>query len=150
MGSYSEIDLVEQPAIDLFSEIGWETANCWGERFGKNSTLGRETPNDVVLVSRLRPALQRLNSDLPDEAIELAIEELVKDRSLMAPSQANRGIYRLFKDGVRIFVPSEEGDTVEIVKVIDWNNPENNDFFLASQFWVVGEMYKRRADLVGS
>jgi type I restriction enzyme R subunit len=38
---------------------------------------------------------------------------------------------------------------VETVRVIDWNNPENNDFFLASQFWVSGEMHKRRADLVG-
>jgi hypothetical protein len=35
------------------------------------------------------------------------------------------------------------------VRVIDWNEPSNNDFFLASQFWVSCEMYKRRADLVG-
>jgi type I restriction enzyme R subunit len=149
VSDYSEDALVEQPTIDLFSELGWETANCWGEKFGENSTLGRETPNDVVLVSRLRSALQRLNPDLPEEAVALAIEELVKDRSLMSPAQANREVYRLLKDGVRVFVPSEEGDTVEIVKVIDWTNPENNDFFLASQFWVMGEMYKRRADLVG-
>jgi type I restriction enzyme R subunit len=141
--------LVEQPAIDLFSELGWETANCWGERFGQNSTLGRETPNEVVLVSLLRPVLKNLNPDLPNEAMDLAIEELVKDRSLMSPAQANREIYRLLKDGVRVFVPSEEGDAVEVVKVIDWTTPENNEFFLASQFWVMGEMYKRRADLVG-
>ncbi len=149
MSVFSEDALVEQPAIVLFSQLGWETANCWGERFGETSTLGRETPNEVVLVSRLRPALQRLNPSLPNEAIDLAIEELVKNRSLMAPAQANREIYRLLKDGVRVFVPSEEGDTVEVVKVIDWTNPNNNDFFLASQFWVMGEMYKRRADLVG-
>ncbi len=149
VSSYSENILVEQPAIALFAELGWETANCWGERFGENSTLGRETSNEVVLVSRLRTALQRLNPELPPEAIALAIEELVKDRSLMAPAQANREIYRLLKDGVRVFVPSEEGDVVEIVRVIDWNTPENNDFFLASQFWVMGEMYKRRADLIG-
>ena len=35
------------------------------------------------------------------------------------------------------------------MRVIDWDEPENNDFFLASQFWVTGDMYKRRADLVG-
>ena len=33
--------------------------------------------------------------------------------------------------------------------MIDWNFPRNNDFFLASQFWIMGEMYERRADLVG-
>jgi type I restriction enzyme R subunit len=149
MNGYSEDALVEQPAIDLFSQLGWETANCWGERFGDNGTLGRETPNEVVLISRLRPALQRLNPNLPQEAVALAIEELVKDRSLMSPAQANKEVYRHLKEGVRVSVPSEEGDTVEIVRVIDWNNPENNDFFLASQFWVLGEMSKRRADLVG-
>lgn len=147
---FSEDALVEQPAIALFSELGWETANCWGEKFGEKSTLGRETPTEVVLVSLLRPALKRLNPNLPKVAIDLAIEELIKDRSLMAPAQANRGVYKLLKNGVRVTVPSEEeGDRIEIVRVIDWNEPEKNDFFLASQFWVLGEMYKRRADLVG-
>ena len=143
-------DALELSAIALFAELGWETANCWGETFGENGTLGRETPTEVVLVSRLRPALKNLNPDLPTAAIDLAIEELVKDRSLMAPAQANQEVYRLLKDGVRVTVPSEdEGDTVEVVKVIDWNDPENNDFFLASQFKMSGEMYDRRADLVG-
>ncbi len=149
MSSYSEDALVEQPAIALFAKLGYETANCWGEKFGENSTLGRETPTEVVLVSRLRPALKRLNPGLPREAIDLAIEELVKDCSLMAPARANQEVYRLLKNGVRVIVPSDEGDTVEVVRVIDWNVPENNDFFLASQFWVMGEMYKRRTDLVG-
>jgi type I restriction enzyme R subunit len=148
--SYSEDALVEQPAIALFAELGWETANCWGERFGEDGTLGRETPTEVVLTPRLRSSLKRLNPELPAIAIDLTIEELVKDRSLVAPAQANREIYQLLKNGVKVTVPSEEeGDTVEIVRVIDWNDPENNDFFLASQFWVTGEMYKRRADLVG-
>jgi type I restriction enzyme R subunit len=43
----------------------------------------------------------------------------------------------------------DEEETVETVRVIDWKEPANNDFFLASQFWVAGEMYTRRADLVG-
>lgn len=149
MHSYSEYTLVEQPTIALFTELGYETANCWGEKFGENSSLGRETPTEVVLVSLLRPALDRLNPELTREALDLAIEELVKDRSLMSPARANEAVYRLLKNGVRVTVPSDEGDTVEVVKVIDWNTPENNDFFLASQFWVLGEMYKRRADLVG-
>lgn len=35
------------------------------------------------------------------------------------------------------------------MQIIDWNEPQRNDFFLASQLWVSGEMYRRRADLVG-
>lgn len=147
---YSEDALVEQPAIALFAELGWETSNCFYERFGQDGTLGRETPTEIVLVSRLSPTLERLNPDLSRQAIDLAIEELVRDRSLVSPVQANREVYRLLKDGVRVVVPSEdEGDAVEVVRVMDWNDPANNDFFLASQLWVTGEMYKRRADLVG-
>jgi type I restriction enzyme, R subunit len=150
MNDYSEDTLVEQPAIALFAELGYETANCWSETFGEDGTLGRETTAEVVLISKLRPALERLNPDLPTEALEQAIEELIRDRGAMSLANANREVYELLKNGVRVTVSSEdEGDTVETVRVIDWNHPENNDFFLASQFWVTGEIYKRRADLVG-
>src|SRR5688572_26619585 len=126
MSSYTEDFLVEQPTIALLSELGWYTSNCFNERFGENGTLGRETPSDVVLVPRLRAALTRLNPDLPNAAIDLAIEELVKDRNLVAPAQANQEIYLLLKDGVRVTIPSkDEGDNVEIVRVVDWNDPEN-------------------------
>jgi type I restriction enzyme R subunit len=150
MNDYSEDSLVEQPAIELFRELGWQTANCFFEKFGENGTLGRETSSSVILIPRLRAALVRLNPDLPSEAIVLAIEELTRDRSIMSPANANREVYRLLKNGVKVtFRGKENEETVENVRVIDWNEPSNNDFFLASQFWVTGEMYKRLADLVG-
>lgn len=151
MSDYSEDALVEQPAIELFSQLGWETANCFYEVCGPNGTLGRETTAEVVLVSRLRPAMERLNPDLPAEAFEQAIEELTRDRSAMSMAAANREIYKLLKDGVKVNIPDPDGDgqTPETVQIIDWNDPANNDYFLASQFWISGEMYKRRADLVG-
>ena len=148
---YSEDTLVEQPAITLFAELGWQTANCFSETFGAGGMLGRETAGEVVLTSRLRPALERLNQGLPAVAFDLAIEELTRDRSAMSLARANSEVYRLIKDGVKVRIPDPngEGETVETVRVIDWNEPDNNDFFLASQFWVTGEMHKRRADLVG-
>src|SRR6266699_2970842 len=150
MYEYSEDILVEQPTIDLFAALGYETANTFHEKLGKNGTLGRETDNEVVLVRRLRVALRRLNPDLPYEAIELAIEELTRDRSALSPANANREIYQLLKQGIPIRISAgEDAELVEAVRVIDWNSPSNNDFFLASQFWISGEMYKRRADLVG-
>jgi type I restriction enzyme R subunit len=147
---YSEDTLVEQPAIALFSELGYETLNCFHETFGEHGTLGRETSGDVILTARLRIALERLNPGLPPIAINLAIEELTRDRGVMSLANANREIYQLLKNGVKVAFPiSEDEESFETVRVIDWNNPSNNDFFLASQFWVSGEMYKRRADLVG-
>jgi type I restriction enzyme, R subunit len=148
---FSENALVEQPAIALFEELGYETANCFYEKVRPdNPTLGRETTAEVVLAPKLRAALKKLNPEVGDEAIRLAIEELTKDRSAMSLAHANREIYKLLKDGVRVSFQDDEGDEDnETLRVIDWNEPGNNDFFLASQFWVSGNIYKRRGDLIG-
>ncbi|MBW6470009.1 MAG: type I restriction endonuclease subunit R, partial [Methanosarcinaceae archaeon] len=117
-----------------------------------NITLGRQTSNEVILVPRLRVALERLNPDLPKEAIDLAIEELARDRSIMSPANANRDVYLLLKNGVKVSYQdskNDNGQIIEKVQVIDWNVPSNNDYFLASQLWVSGEMHKRRPDLMG-
>jgi len=68
MTDYTEDSLVEQPPIALFAELGWETANCYNETFGPKGTLGRETRSKVVLISRLMPAMQRLNPFLLEAA----------------------------------------------------------------------------------
>jgi len=152
LDEYSEDTLVEQPAIALFSgDLQWETAGCFDETFRPGGgSLGRETPAEVVLVQRLRPALVRLNPDLAREAIEEAVKEIVRDRTTLSPVNANREIYHHLKEGVKVTYKNADGATVhETVRVIDWNTPGNNDFFLASQFWITGELYKRRADLVG-
>ena len=100
---FSEDTLVEQPTIALFKELGYETANCFYEKTGtSDSTLGRETTEDVILVPKLRSALQRLNPALDGDAVNLAIEELSRDRSAMSLVQANREVYKLLKDGVKV------------------------------------------------
>ena len=66
--AYTEDQLVEQPAIALFGELGWQTASALEEVFGSSGTLGRETSGEVLLTARLRAALERLNPQLPPEA----------------------------------------------------------------------------------
>jgi type I restriction enzyme R subunit len=149
--TWSEDAAVEQPAIALLRDLGWETANAYSEFDSGASTLGRDSMGEVVLLQRLRPALERLNPDATLEAIQLAIEELARDRSAMSLSAANREVYRLLKDGVKVaYRRAEDGaEVVETIRVIDWNDHGNNDLLLASQLWVAGDMYTRRADLVG-
>ncbi len=149
----SEDAAIEQPTIALFAELGWETLNCYHEKFEPLSPLGRETMGEVVLPNRLKAAIEKLNPGLSPEAVEIAVQELTKDRSAMSPARANQAVYKLLKDGVKFsHKPGDEEDqdeAVESVKLIDWNEPENNDFFLASQFWISGDYGKKRADLVG-
>ncbi len=147
---YSEDTLVEQPAIALFESLGWETGNLYAEWTGSSSSEGRQTQQDVVLEGRLRAALRKLNPDLPDEAINLVVEELARNRSKLLPVNANQEVYRLLKDGVPVSVTDEHGhNTLKVAKVIDWGKVEENDFFLASQFWVKGDYHTRRTDLLG-
>ena len=65
--------------------------------------------------------------------------------------EANREIDKLLKVGVKVSFPDKEngGQRTEVVWVVDWLEPENNDSLLASQFWVAGELYLKRPDLVG-
>ncbi len=150
--SYTEDHLVEQSAIALLrDDLAWGSAVCFDEWASGTSTLGREAKRDVILVSKLRLALERLNPDVPPDAIGAAIDELARDRSALGLGEANQEVYTLLKQGVKVQIPNCErgGQETKVVWVIDWDNPGNNDFFLASQFWINGELYTRRPDLIG-
>ena len=169
---YTEYQLVEQPASGLFAELGWTIAvgnphpsplpkgkGVWVDESG---LFGRETKGEAALVSRLRAALERLNPTLPPEAITAAVDELTRDRSAMSLEAGNREVYLLLKEDIRVSVADKEdgsagtprptksgGQTTVRVRVIDWENPANNDFLLVSQFSVTGALYTCRPDLVG-
>ena len=149
---FSEDGLVEQPSVDLLSSLGWDFVNCMEEFFppGGRSELGRDSRRDVLLLTRLEEAIRRLNPDLEPAAVSATVEELRRDRSVLELVKANQEIHRLIIDGVRVEFRDQYGNmTSENVRIIDWNDVENNDFLLTSQLWITGEMYTRRADLIG-
>ena len=148
---YSENELVEQFAIDTLKEMRWEWCDCYNEFEQGSSSLARENRGEVVLIARLRSALERLNPDVSSETINNAIEELTRSRTTMSCVEANWEIYRLIKDGVKVTItdPDSEEETDRTVKVIDWDNPENNNFLLASQFSITGEMSTKIPDAIG-
>jgi type I restriction enzyme R subunit len=147
---YGEDSAIEQPAIQLFASLDWETVNLYQEWASGTSTEGRESEKQVVLEPRLRVALQRLNPELPQNAIEQVIEEVTRDRSRMVPVNANHELWRLLRDGVKVKVATPRGgQETRTARIIDWRDPEANDFLLAAQFWVKGEMHRRRPDLIG-
>ena len=121
---YTEDELVEQPAMELFAELGWSAVSALEESLGfaepppsgRGSWLGRETKSEVILVPRLRAALERLNPTLPADAINSAIDELARDRSAMSLAAANREVWELVRDGVKVLVPDRErgGQKTEI------------------------------------
>lgn len=150
MNPYTEDHLVEQPAMELLQSIGWGTRNCYDEVFGKEGTLGRETTSEVVLTRFLCDAIKRINPDIGMDAIDLAINEIIKDRSSLSSVSANQEIYKLIKDGVPVTYRDEYDEDVDgKVYVIDWKEPKNNTYIMVNQLWVTGQVYKRRLDVVG-
>ncbi len=148
-GAYSEFGLVERPALELLSGLGWEVVNAWSETFGLAGTLGRDSMHEVVLVHRLRDAVRVLNPDVPDVVREEALQAVVKDRSLMDRVRANREFHDLLRDGYRAEWTDDRGDQqFATVRVVDFVDSTKNDWLAASQVWVAGDLHRRRTDVV--
>jgi type I restriction enzyme R subunit len=147
---YTEQQLVEIPAIEVFQDLEWETVNAYYEVLGPNGTLGRDNKSEVFLVRRLRAAIERLNPGMPADAVDLAVAEITKPRGALHYARANQEVYSLLRDRVEVQVRQPDGTTLpERLSVIDWDKPDSNDFLLVSQLWVHSDLYKRRTDLVG-
>ncbi len=148
---YSEDELVEQSAIKVLRDnLKYDYMYCFDEWKTGKSPLGRETKSNVILIPRFKKAIDKLNPELPEEAKQHAINELLNDRSRLSLVKANQEIYKLIKNGIKVNFLNEKGEYEDkTVKIIDFENPKNNDFFLASQFWITGEIYPRRQDLIG-
>jgi type I restriction enzyme R subunit len=95
--TYTEDSYVEQPAINLFSLMGWKTLDCYSESFGAEGTLGRDNRSEVILVRELRVALVQINSSCTADEIDLAIEDLTRDRSVMSSIAVNEACYKLLE-----------------------------------------------------
>ncbi|MEQ1618888.1 MAG: type I restriction endonuclease subunit R, partial [Terricaulis sp.] len=146
---FSEGELVQGAAIELLGAHGWAHKDLRDETFGADSAEGRVSARDPILAHRLNAALRALNPDLPQQALDLAFEELARPRSALAPIAANREALALLRDGVSVKFRDGDEDRTEWVRVIDWRNPSANDFLFATEVWFEGELYRRRADGIG-
>ena len=98
----------------------------------------------------LKIALVKLNPKVSTEALNLAIDEIIKDRSTKSMVNANQEVWRLLIDGVKVETENEKGEQrIERVRIIDFENPSENHFMLVSQLWITGELHTRRPDLIG-
>lgn len=150
-------DALEQAAIMLLADLGWlETVNAYHEvhqselATERQPYLGRDSRGEVVLVERLRIALERLNPDAPAEALTAAIADITRPRGAMSPVAANQEIYHLLRHGCRAAYQDEHNEAqIVTLRLIDWQTPANNDFLLISQLWITGDHHTRRTDLLG-
>ena len=148
--SFLDEEDVELDALDVLSSIGWET------RFGPEISVGCEKPDQcerdqfdqVLLVGRLRAAIQRLNPDLSDELVEEAIRQLLKPESQNLMVE-NLRTHKLLINGCPLEYRDDNGDTRGVrAKYIDFDNAHNNDYVAVNQFAVKEGRFSRRLDVV--
>lgn len=149
---YTEATLVQETtARYLEKELGWDAKFAYNyENFGPDSLLGRDSDREVVLTRSLRAKIEELNPGLPATAYDDAVREIVTVSASQSMAATNREKYELIKDGVQVTFCNARGERVrQRLRVIDFDVPENNHFLCVRELWVRGDLYRRRADIVG-
>jgi type I restriction enzyme R subunit len=126
---------IEEADIQYFlDELQYaEHINAWEKQL-----VGRDNLKDVVLKDRLRRQLRVLNPQIPQESLEQATQELCKSRASMPLVMANKEVYELIKKGVPVTFLDEDGrEEDDYVKVIDFEQPERNEFVVVSQLSIL-------------
>lgn len=149
---YTEDTLVQQTTAEyLEQQLGWDSVYAYNnEDFGPDSLLGRDTDREVVLTRPLRLKLEELNPGLPGEAYEDAVRKIVVSATTQSLAAINREKYSLLRDGVQVTFRNDKGERIrERLRVFDFSDPLQNDFLCVRELWIRGDLYRRRADIVG-
>ncbi|MES0491569.1 MAG: type I restriction endonuclease subunit R [Leptospirales bacterium] len=144
-------DDIEKAAIEILTKkLGYTSINCFtGDVENLNDRSGRQNKKEVVLTQVLKKKAIALNPEIPPKEIEEAIAKLTAPRFAMSPVLANKEIYHFIKNGIAVEYEDENSKVChEHVKIIDFNNPEANQFTAITQLWIKGERYPRRPDII--
>lgn len=137
----------EQPALEWLGELGWEVAH--GPDLGPGGAAPeRDSWRDVVLIGRLRSAVTGLNPELPPDAVERVVQQVLTTAS---PSviDDHADFHRLLIERVSVTYEDDEGvERTVRAKLVDFERPEHNDFLALNQFTVIVGGKNRRPDVL--
>jgi len=103
--------------------------------------------NEVVLVTRLRDAIDKLNPNISLDAKEDALKKVLRTESPNALIN-NENFHRYLTDGVDVEMRTESGIRGEKIYIVDFESPENNEFLAVNQFTVVEGNQNKRPDII--
>ena len=139
-------DQVELQSIEWFKELGYQYV-CGYDIAVDGDTPERTEYRSVVLKDRLLSALTRINPDIPKSAIETALSQLMNP-NIPALMSANRQVHSWLTKGVKVTYQEGNETVGKQLKVIDFDNPENNDWLVVNQFTIHGQKQNRRPDVL--
>lgn len=137
--------VVEEAALDWLREIGYRTG------FGPmDAAVGeaREKPSDAVLWNLVEEALRRLNPQASAQMVSDALKRAQRAESQDAVLE-NQRMHDLMVKGVPVETKASDGQTITVqLRLIDFDNPENNDWLALNQFTVIENGHNRRPDVL--
>ncbi|MDE0267456.1 MAG: type I restriction endonuclease subunit R [Acidimicrobiaceae bacterium] len=138
---------VEDVTLDWLDELGWRIVHG-PEVAPDTASLERSDYASVVLAASLRDALARLNPDLPGEALDDTSRRLTRLTGATLEAR-NRAFHRMVVDGVTVEYRDSSGRIRGAqARVLDFDDPSNNDWLAVNQFTVVEDKVERRLDVV--
>ncbi|MHB1640056.1 MAG: type I restriction endonuclease subunit R [Candidatus Dormibacteria bacterium] len=138
---------VEEVCLNYLAELRWQV--LYGPDLAPSETAAERTSfRDGLLDGRLRDAIERLNPDLESGSVRQVIATLRRPESADVLAE-NARIYSLLTNGVPIERRDLNGQTRhDLARLIDFENPDINDFVAVNQFTVQGERSTRRPDVL--
>lgn len=138
---------VEDAALSWFAELGYAVVHgpeiAPGELFAERQSYG-----DVVLVKRLREALSRINPHIPQDAIEEAVRRVLHPETASLVEN-NRRFHQMLVEGAPAEYQRKDGTIAyDQVKLIDFEEPSNNDWAAINQFTIIEDRNNRRPDIL--
>ena len=144
--SFTE-SVVEDATLSWFGELDYSLLH--GQNIAPGEAAAERTSfGEAFLPERLRAALRKLNPKLPAEALDEAFRKITipQHPSLIAN---NRAFHRMLVDGIAVECRRKDGSIgAEIVRLIDFDDAENNDWLVVNQFTVIEGQHNRRPDVV--
>lgn len=155
MEKISNIQTAQEPTVEYFSEISGQpinkpeiaTQNRIVQMFQGDldyTYLGnlQDEPNNQNIESKyLRKFLEKRGHSTEQINRVLSVLESKANEHSQSLYHNNKVVYELLRFGVPIKI--EAGVPTETIQVIDWNTPDNNDFYIAEEVTVFGNKEKR-------
>jgi type I restriction enzyme R subunit len=139
-------NIIESFAIELLEKLGYEYIYAPDIAYdGENPE--RDSYAQVLLLNRLQNAVKRINHSIPADAQAEAIKEIQRIASPELLTN-NETFHRLLTEGIPVSKRIDGDDRGDRVWLIDFKNPQNNDFVVANQFTIIENGNNKRPDVI--